>query len=368
LIHQNLGIIYSELNDYSTALNYLFVSLNKYELKCDTANISNVLSSIGNVYYNSDKFDVAESYYLKALSLSKSINNTGGLKQSYLNLGNTNLSLGKYELALTDYNNFLTFSDKDNKSDDITLAKYNIGKTYLQMNEFELAIQNFEESIKIGKDTKNDYRTALSLYGLAEVLTRTKNFKQAEECFSQALIFFKKENQLNYISEIYLNLSNLFNAKKNIRLAFDYYRYYSEINQQIKSEEQSKLLNYVKMKNDAEIEISNLKKDVVNKELEFQKFRNNLIFLAIIFIIGISVLYVYYKLKTRIKKQEKNLMKLQTLKESVHSRLSNEIKELLTPITIHIVNTSNGEKGKKIADIYSLFIKRINEMLIDVKL
>lgn len=187
----NLGVIYTELHDWNTAINYY-----KKILEMDP-NYSHAYYQLGVLYEDLNDLEAAKSYYQKAIGICK-IDNL-----SLYNLANILDRQGDLDQAISLYYQILK-TDPNH-----SYALNNLGAIYEQSEDFDLALDLLKKSIE------NHPNYYLSHFNMGVVYFAFGDKNKAIYHYNIA-----KDLNLNY-EYVYLNLSALFLDDKKYNEALD---------------------------------------------------------------------------------------------------------------------------------------------------
>ena len=260
-----IGISYLSRGEYEKALDYSLKALEIYEDTYDKSGLSNTLNTIGIIYGKRKDHNNALKNYLRSLAISEEIGDIKGIAKTNNNLGNIYQYLNEYEKALEFAERSLqSFTELD---DDLGIASScnNIGIILEFKEDRDNAKEHFQKAYEIFK--RIGYKTgfAASCNNLGELLTNQGEFKQAEHYLDQALKAVKEVDAKYREVCVYEHFSNLYEEMGNFRGALDYYRKFSELSQEVFSEESSKNMFQLQIRFETE------KK---KKEAEIYKLKN----------------------------------------------------------------------------------------------
>ncbi|MDY6934435.1 MAG: tetratricopeptide repeat protein [Spirochaetota bacterium] len=264
LAYSRLGVIYTERNDYDSALKYLkmaisinpkdaidrynlgiaylkqgqrdkalnelhkaeelaredvdllenlgdaFFSLKEYDKSVDTYNKMlsmgkrnvKILARIAEVYYEKGDLENSYEFYKKITTYEPASENA---RVAYINMGNILDDVGRFDDAIQTYQKALAI---DNRDDSVL---YNLGISYKNAEKWDLAIESWRNASNINPD-KPDPLLAIARYyyennyfDLAmdeyqRILRRWPNIQEGH--FNLATIYYKK-NLLDYSKEEY---------------------------------------------------------------------------------------------------------------------------------------------------------------------
>jgi two-component system, NarL family, sensor kinase len=174
-------------------------------------------------YYTNDT-EKAMNYINQALSLSKKIGYKKGIGDCYNNRGVLYWINGDYKLALDNYTKSIEIRKEIN--DEIGMASNytNIGVLQEEQGNYADALKNHLKSLKIEEKLKNKQGIAYSLsnIGIIEQSYRN-NYKKALDYYLKALDILLELNDLHGLSNIYLNIGNIYEAQNDLKLAMEYH-------------------------------------------------------------------------------------------------------------------------------------------------
>ncbi|AZA85343.1 hypothetical protein EG349_00295 [Chryseobacterium shandongense] len=176
------GIIYSEQNNYSQALQNNFKALKIYEKHDRQIPLSKIYNNIGVIYRSIDDQDKALVYFIKSYRLQKKV-----------------------------------------QSSTLGISCSNIGLIYLKQNFPEKAKKFFDEGLKEFGKNPNDrglgelYNSISQYYILKnQFQTAKENLHKAEQSFQKIGDQFGLSDTYLYLAEIYFNENNLDDSFKNV--------------------------------------------------------------------------------------------------------------------------------------------------------
>ncbi len=145
-INMNLASVYTQLNDYSKALEYITNTTNFYEKLNDSSNLIYAYNISGITYYNLDEDLLAIKYYKKALKLNETLNIQNFTSEILSNLALVYMNMDdKLDSALLLFHKALETSTLEPGSGDRMIILTNLGTTYYKNNEIDKSISLFQQ-------------------------------------------------------------------------------------------------------------------------------------------------------------------------------------------------------------------------------
>ncbi len=306
----NLGIIYKKQKNYAKALLYYFKSLQITHGSEYLQTYANTLGNIGLVYSEMKNFSSALTYYLKALALAKQ-------------------------------NHFSVLQEN-------TLG--NIGLVYAKQNQFSKAINYNLEALDIAVKIDDKIGEAYISNNVGQFYFELRNYEKSKSYLQNALLLSSEIGDLSTQSNVYLNLSKLFEKTGNGILAYNNLQKYIEFKDSIENEENMKAQSQLEAKFEydrkaaadsvgfeKQKEIKNV--EIENQKLEIKAKRNQqyLLFggLALVLIFAAFMFNrfkVTQKQKQIIEIKEEETQKQKQIIEEKASELSARHKEITDSI------------------------------------
>ena len=232
-IYNNIGIVYSYLNDYDKSIEYLMKSLNlcKSNYGEFSVDVAQSYNNLGIIYKELDDYDTAFFYYQKALDIflplfgeshpetTTTINNIGVLYGI----------LGNYDEALQCQNKVLAAHRIIyGEQHPYTASSYNnIGIIYDELEDYTPALECYEKALAIWKATYGNKHpnVALCLNNIGSVYYALSDYEKAFKYLKSALsIFLDTYGEINsYVASMQNNIGVLYYNIKDFESALQYY-------------------------------------------------------------------------------------------------------------------------------------------------
>lgn len=234
-IHNNLGIIYSDIGKPLESLDFLLRSLNYRRKIADTVGMSHNLNNIGALYYEIKAYnqaldyfeqayeiasalkddqsrlstrnnigliqmekgmlDEAKSSFIECIVLSRELTNVTGEANALNNLGDLFLNRKMPDSALVYYHKAATKFEQISRTSGETLN--GIGRSYFEKGNFRKASEVFGSALKVARETENKYLELDLLRNLFESYIKLNQKDEAldalieyHDLFNQTKILF----------------------------------------------------------------------------------------------------------------------------------------------------------------------------------
>lgn len=337
----NLGRIYSYYSEYQASLNNHIQALKTaQDLDIDSLIIPSY-NEIALLYVELDDLGKAFENLEKAQDLATKDDNRLQLIQLDLTLGELYLYQKNYEKAIEVLNQAsdLSLEIKDTLHYSISNSNlasvYNQQENYLEALFFARKALNLLDSLNHPQELIPAYRQmGIGLVGLVRLPEATSNFEKALR-FAQSL-----QNK-KALSELYLNLSEVYELQNKTDSAFVYFKRHKMYNDSLyKENEQAQM---AKMHSLYQLEEKERSIQVQKEETKFQTFLRNTVIIALLVIL----LGVYFLVRSFLKQRKQNAkLEEKNLEIQEKNKQINSIKDSVERRNI-ILARKNEEIEKK---------------------
>ncbi|MDJ1181963.1 CHAT domain-containing tetratricopeptide repeat protein [Roseofilum casamattae] len=180
-----LGIIYKNIGQLPTALDYGKEAVELYDATGDRIGSADSLNQVGLIYQIQGEMEPALEVYRQALVHYQDLEDVGGAAYTFNNIGVVYDRLGKYQEALDRYNRALPLwrEVEDGYGEATTLN--NIGVIYDHLGDYERSVDAYERALATYKELDNKL-------GMARTLNNIGLYYDAIELRQQALIYYER--------------------------------------------------------------------------------------------------------------------------------------------------------------------------------
>jgi len=256
--------IFQSYGDYSNGLEICKKGQKLAEIFGDKTDLADNYSICGLIY--SDLFDYknAINSFIKALDLRTELNNEKAIASS-LNLIARTYSLSEnYEDALKYYNKAFELRKKMNDIGGLPWTHIGIASTYEKMKDYDAASKQYEIALSLNKKHKDKRCNLHCYFGIGTVKSIINPSKIAEGYLLEAIKIAGELDSKRMLYKIYKNLSELYERIKDNTKAFEFYKKYHSIKEEVvNAKMQNKIKNleivFATEKSQKEIEIHQLR-------------------------------------------------------------------------------------------------------------
>ncbi len=251
----NIGIVYMQLDNYDTALEYYQNALKIYKEIDNKKVIAGCLNNIGIIYWHLNNFNESLEYYLEALKIKEEIGDKWGISNISLNIGMIYVKLQNYNQAFLYLKNGLTLAETIESRHLLKDSYINFSELYTAKEDYRKALEYY----KLYTEEKDSIFTEESSEKIAEMQTKYETEKKEKE--NEIL---KKDNDIQKLEiNKQQNLRNSFiviSVLVLILASVIYNRYRSK-----------QKINIILNQKNAEIENANTELNKKNKQITRQK-------------------------------------------------------------------------------------------------
>ena len=217
--YMNLAVVYNNLSQNDSVLTYYQLALKLVGETNDKGSQLLCYQNLGNLYYDFANFDKAIDYYTLSVQLAIEMNDKSNTAKGYHNLSEVFAHIGDNAKA-TDFL-FKSIKIKEQLNDKLSLAKgyIAVGEMYYNRMDYPKARTYFEKSLYICRELKNLNEVGSNLSNIANILGAQSKSDSAIVFFNQALVFFRKTDNMAGISNLHINMGSEYSLKKNYLLA-----------------------------------------------------------------------------------------------------------------------------------------------------
>ncbi len=289
------GVNYYIQRDYLRAVDTWQEALkvaNTKKVK-DKLLIGSIHNNLGNVYADFNQYTKALYNYNQCLDIAVQVDDIENQINSLSNIGYVYLDLKKVEKSIEYFNKALLLAEKEKNKRLIASIINNLGDAYKYKTDFNKALYFYEKSAKIAEEIEDKYVGSSALNSISELHIKLGKYDEAQVYSQKALQLAKEINTVEWQANSWKLLSEIFEKKENNKKALHAYKNYINLKDSIQSEEKKVALTRKEMA----FKLENLEIKA-KAELEKEKIYTNLFLAAtVLMLLGTIVGYILYKRK-----------------------------------------------------------------------
>jgi signal transduction histidine kinase/Tfp pilus assembly protein PilF len=321
-----IGYCYISLYAEDKAIEYYLKSLKIYKSLNNDNGIAVNYIDIGNLYYAEENYDYAKKYFQDALTIYEKLKDNSGIATCYTNLGNAYSDSGDYKFGIDYYKQSIIIQEEIDDLNGIATNYNNLGDCYIQMNNLTEAQVYFLKALKIADSLDDNDLRAIVYLNLADIYSRWKNYDEVIITANKSLMLSKKTSKLDYELLNLMFLSEAYEAKGDIKLALEYFKFHDKIKDSLRSTDKNKKVQLFNALNELEKTHYTIT-DLANKneiaQLKYETEKKISYFLIISIVIFAFFLIITIHQHTA-KKKAYNLLEFRNYQIN---RMNNEIQE-----------------------------------------
>ncbi|SER04646.1 Tetratricopeptide repeat-containing protein [Hyunsoonleella jejuensis] len=387
----NKALAMSYLNEAEASLDVHREAISLAEKLNDSTALGKSFNNIGLIYEDMKAYNKALEFYSKALNIKKNGNNKIDIANSLFNIAGMYKEIGEKEKDTTLYakaeKHFKLAFEKAkevNYGKVMLFSKTGMAQLATVRNKPLKAISIYKSVVDEARRVDDNQTLRATYLNLGVNYLSIGKLREAETYLLKSKPFIEAAENPSDIASLYKNLSLLYQQKQNYNLAYNYFKEYHGISEDLSKNSLTEKISEFEIKYETEKkekEIVTQRAELIEKELRISKKNTQLMGLGLVAIL-LSVLgYLLYnqqKLKNRQLQKESELKealarietqnKLQDQRLKISRDLHDNIGAQLTFIISSIENLQYGfeiknEKlTKKLKDISAFTKETIYEL------
>ncbi|BDS10766.1 tetratricopeptide repeat-containing sensor histidine kinase [Aureispira anguillae] len=304
-VYINKGAIYSQQNDYVSAAECYYKSLDiNKELK-DSSNISKILNNLSIVNLVLGDAAKAVENVKEALAINKKMNDPFDVASSTYNVGIVYSNTEELDSAILYLEEAQRFFLKENDVDHLIGVYSTKTSVYEMQGKIDLALQNMNQAIDLAKQSKSKESLMRLHQDRAFLLFNTQKYTQSLFFYAELLELAKQQESLHYQYEALTGLMRTSRGLKKFEDALNYFIEAFNIKNDMLSTQKQQQIRELSIKYETEKKEQENSLLAQEKELETLRADRNrqlvyLSFLAITLILVISFLLMrQYKINAQ---------------------------------------------------------------------
>lgn len=359
----NMSNVYARLNQAPKREESIFKALAIFEELNNEMGLSFCYNSLGNIFYEQKDYSKAEHYYQKSLTIRIKRNDKRGMATTYNNLANVAMDTDRFKEALELQQASLKLNEEQQLKEEIGKNYVNLGKIYQKMNRPQEALDYFNRGEKLFKELgiarfdafiSAEKGRVYTQQALQDEAHRSLALKKLNESIEQAQASGELISELHavtFLKEFYLQEKNYEEAFKQLirQQALTDSLEGKEVKLRISQME----TQYQVAQKENEIELLKAQQQLQETELERQQANQNIIIIALVSVLVISVLLINrYRVLNRTRRQ----LEIEKMRSDIARDLHDDLGSVLSSINIMSqmgITQKNGQSES--------YLQRINE-------
>ena len=220
----NIAEVYLEQSEFSNAMEYYGLSLDKYGQNSDEGNQFWCYTGMGIVQKLCGNYRDAVGFYNRALKLASNAGLAYEQAICYNNLGNVYRKTGDFAHAMESYQKAIDVFRKLKDDTAISDCLNNIGNLYSDNGDPFRALDYYGQSLKIAEKQRDEYRLIIRYKNMAGAYTELKDYENAELFLDDALKLAEKSGDKSFLASCNMLFGKLHSAKDDHIVASAFFR------------------------------------------------------------------------------------------------------------------------------------------------
>jgi signal transduction histidine kinase len=351
----NMGLDYWLQGKVALALTQFLEALAVAKETKDIDMMASINVNIANIYSENEDFETALTFLKIAQQLNVENHNSEIVAYTQINMASAYSEIGDYVAANRLVDKSIAYFEKENLIDWMSHGYEQKGSIALRQKNYEEAIKWLSMSEEMCDKIAFSYGYTVVYNALAKCNLELKNLDVAEEYALKGLKISTELEIALSIKDSNLILSKIYHEKGQNDLAYTYKATYLELYEKESTEKFKKGLGILRSK----MQFENQKKILIEEQNKAIAKQKNYVYLAIVALSVVTIILILiFRTNKLQKKYNENLQEKQEilLKREVQLSKSNKTKDKLFSIIAHDL------KGP-ISSFYSLMKMSSNESI-----
>jgi len=315
--HLYLSNDYIIQSNYTESMSHLVQADSLASVENDTLLLGKINHKKGTVYSLLENNEESIKYYETALRQSTRAGDSLNMAITLEQLGSKHISLKNLERAAQYYEKAMPLVERhcSPKSEIVTLVNY--GRLKKKQGDFDKAIELQNQAIKLGEEIEDDYEIYAAKINLAFTYSVKNDLIAARDLFKECIQVYEENKWLDFQAVAYDGLAHTYEKAGNADSAYHYFLQYHYLQDSIVGANVQNQISTLENKMELQkkdIEILTQKTITLKSQ---QKFKNAIIGLLALFMLGSWVVWYYFhqakKVKLRLIENRESLRELSNL-------------------------------------------------------
>ena len=131
----NLGLIYQDLKDYQTSIEYFKEAIEAPQI--NRQNSHSIINNMANSYYYLEDYEKSLLYHEEAMNIRIEANNMSGIADCLNDIGLVNFEMGETDLAIRNIKRCMFIKDSIGDVEGIAFSSLDLAGIYLRLEDYK---------------------------------------------------------------------------------------------------------------------------------------------------------------------------------------------------------------------------------------
>ena len=201
--YSSIGISYSYMLKYKTALDYFFKGLDLAEVYSDSQLLVLMLNDVAYIYNVQKRYNKALPLLLRTLSMRNTLPNELPIVMGYINISTIYFNIDSNKQSLAYLDTAEVVAEKWNLNHIKQAVFQRRGVVYKKIGELNKAVDNLITAANMQEEMNNTRGKATSLYYLGNIYLELNKLDSANYYYDQSLEIAKEHNFVDVIKDVF---------------------------------------------------------------------------------------------------------------------------------------------------------------------
>lgn len=328
-----LGTGYKNLGEYPKSMDSFVECLNYAKQTENRVQEANAYQNIATLYLLQNEYKKSAENLDRAANLYRELGDDDGVLTTLFNFANILKEEGKFDQARKHYQTVLGYREREGNKAVIAYVNINLSQMLVEEERCAEAVISLEKTLILLKELQFNSDIAIVLNDLGLCESKLGHTQKAIKYFQQALEIGEEHSLLMYNSNIYKNLSQLYQGEKDYKNALKFYQKSITTVEEQNSLDKEKYVANIQERYETQLKetrIKLLEKEQKLSEAELQKaeltvkrqriVRNAFIAGFVLILLTLIVLRFFYVQRLRAQK-ELSLQQEENAKQQINQMI-----------------------------------------------
>jgi tetratricopeptide (TPR) repeat protein len=202
-LYNNIGIVYLEIESYSTAIKYFNCALKIEQTEGKALEESYTIANIGRTYFYMGDFVNAVTYLSEALIIMKKFGDRQAESQVFSNLGKAYMKLRCFPESIILLNKAIKYYKEIGDKSSVAHTLCELGELYHELKDYSSSREYFNEALALSIETNDEINKVRTYMGLSKLYVKFMDIVKVQDYLSLAIQLAEKRQSYKELGRIY---------------------------------------------------------------------------------------------------------------------------------------------------------------------